>query len=214
MTSRVSRIWLLRFYPSSDGWSFQRSWGFWTFTFQRIDDQQKLTNNKLDSYCNTSNSNNDEGCGRIQTGVCAASRCFKWAKHFHVLYIYSVNTQVPSYLMVSGPLSGCLWKWFVHLHVFLLHIVSSVCVTGKNSKWERFLVVFREYWGCSRSWATLSSGCEWASSLWDQVLQQTRNRAASSLVILMVWILKIKLWKNALMSDKKNNKFGPGLIFS
>lgn len=108
MTSRVSRIWLLRFYPSSDGWSFQRSWGSWTFTVQKIDDQQTLTNNKLDSYCNTSNSDNDEGCGRIQTGVCAASRCFKWAKHFHVLYIYSVNTQVPSYLMVSGPLSGCL----------------------------------------------------------------------------------------------------------
>lgn len=112
------------------------------------------------------------GCVIIHTGVCAQTRhavCNMWNTFMFLTYTVS------------------FMKWFVYFHIFLLHIVSSLCMTATNTKWERLLVVFREYWGCSGSWAILSAECEWVSSLWEKVIKQMRIRVTCSLFLLMIW---------------------------
>lgn len=113
---------------------------------------------------------------------------FKYAKYFHVPYIYivslNINTQDTLYVLASIPFYGCLWKWFLYFHVFLLLTRPSLCMTAPNPIWECLLVVFREYCGCCGSWATLSPDCEWASSLWEEVIKQTRIHETSSLAII------------------------------
>lgn len=123
-------------------------------------------------YTYTRNNNNAEGCVIIHTGVCTQIRhavCNMWNTFMFLTYTVS------------------FMKWFVYFHIFLLHIVSSLCMTATNTKWERLLVVFREYWGCSGSWAILSAECEWVSSLWEKVIKQMRICVTCSLFFLMIW---------------------------
>lgn len=119
--------------------------------------------------------------------------------------IYSVNTQDPSYLMVSVPLYGCLWKWFVHFHVFLLHVVSFSMRDRLKTQSEDACCVFKGI-----SWLQWELG-HIISWLWGsfQPVRWSFTTSENPCSVLpghfdgMDILLKIKLWKNALMSKVK-----------